>query len=155
DGDVTVKGDHSAPLIAALGWTGFGKAPALLRPFTLSAKTSAGPSGIALSDVSVDLGGSAAKGVIEWRRERTPQFTVSLDFAPITLEDWRPGADGAPAPAPAAAPETAGTVEDGQASGLTAEIALRFPALSFRGQGLRDGRMTATLEDGELKISDF
>src|SRR5690606_22155376 len=143
----TVKGDRSAPLIAALGWAGFGKAPALLRPFTLSAKMSAGPNGVAASDVNVDLGGSAAKGVIEWRRERTPQLTVSLDFAPSTLEDWRRSADGAAAPAaPAVTPEAAAaTAEDGPASALTAEVALRFPALSFRGQGLRDGRMTAAL----------
>jgi hypothetical protein len=40
-------------------------------------------------------------------------------------------------------------------STLTADIALRFPALSFRNGALRDGSVTATLAAGELKISDF
>ncbi|MCC6914833.1 MAG: hypothetical protein IT566_14125 [Rhodospirillaceae bacterium] len=154
DGDLTLKADRGGPLMAALGWSALAGAPALERPFVLSAKSSVSPAGAALTGVSLDAGGSTAKGVLDWRRERAPQLNASFDFAPITLEDWRPAARaGAAAAAPAAAPQA--LAEPGSPSTLTAEIALRFPALSFRGQGLRDGRLDATLENGELKISDL
>ncbi|MGE3475046.1 MAG: AsmA family protein [Rhodospirillaceae bacterium] len=154
DGDLTLKADRGGPLMAALGWPGLAGAPALERPFVLSAKSSVSPAGAALTGVSLDAGGSTAKGVLDWRRERAPQLDASFDFAPITLEDWRPAARaGTAAAAPAAAPQA--PAEPLSPSTLTAEIALRFPALSFRGQGLRDGRLNAALANGELKISDL
>ncbi|MGE3333213.1 MAG: AsmA family protein [Rhodospirillaceae bacterium] len=156
DGDVTIKADRGAPLMAALGWPGLKGVSALERPLVMSAKSSVSPDGVALTGVSVDAGGSAAKGALDWRRDRAPQLSASFDFAPITLEDWWPIPVNAGAPSsapPAAAPQTPAELSAG--GRLTGEIALRFPALSFRGQGLRDGRLNATLADGELKISDL
>jgi len=155
DGDITLKADRGAALMAALGWPGFAGAPALERPLAMSAKSSVSPAGAALTGVSLDAGGSTAKGVADWRRERTPQLNVSFDFAPITLEDWRPAAT-ASAPVAPSSPATPQTpLEPAHPGTLTADIALRFPALSFRGQGLRDGRFSAALANGELKISDL
>ncbi|MCA0201546.1 MAG: AsmA family protein [Proteobacteria bacterium] len=155
EGDITVKADRGAPLMVALGWPGLAGAPALQRPLVVSAKSSVSPMGIALTGMSLDAGGSTAKGAVDWRRERTPQLNVSFDFAPVTLEDWRLAAT-------AAAPAAVSTVAPSQAPSeavasrtLTADIALRFPALSLRGESLRDGHLTATLANGELKISDL
>ncbi len=156
DGDVTIKADRGAPLFAALGWPGLKGTPALERPLVMSAKSSVSPEGVALTGVSLDIGGAAAKGALDWRRDRAPQLNASFDFAPITLEDWWPVPVNAGTPSstpPATAPQT--PAEPPSGGRLTGEIALRFPALSFRGQGLRDGRLNATLADGELKISDL
>ena len=155
DGDVSLKGERGAALLATLGLP-LGETPALSRAIALSAKASADATGVTLGALTLDAGGTAAKGALEWRREKSPQLTLRLDFAPFALEDWHrpPTAVATPAPQPAAPPTAASVAEKRVLDALTADIALRFPALSYRNQGLRDGSVTATLAAGELTISD-
>lgn len=156
DGDVNVKGERGTALFAALGLP-VGETPALTRAVSLSAKSSADAAGVAFNGLAINVGGTAANGVMEWRRERMPQLTLRLDFAPFALEDWRPRPASAPAVhAPQAVAPAARTAaaEKRILETLTADIALRFPALSYRSQGLRDGRVTATMAAGELRIAD-
>lgn len=160
DGDVNVNAERGAALLSELGFP-VGPSPALTRQFQVSAKTSADETGVAFSSVALNAGGLAGRGAVDWRRARTPQLTVGLDFAPFALDDWylssntaaiasAPAAAPAPAPAPAPAQPREPT-----ASTLTAEITLRFPAFTARNQSLRDGNVKASLANGELKISDL
>jgi len=158
DGDVSINADRGAALLSELGLP-VGPSPALARQFQLSAKTSADETGVAFRDVALNAGGLAGQGAVEWRRARTPQLTVGLDFAPFALDDWYLSSNkAATATAPAVAPPSAQPQpqpREPTASTLTAEIALRFPAFTARNQSLRDGNVKASLANGELKISDL
>lgn len=158
DGDVNINAERGAALLSELGFP-VGSSPALARQFQLSAKTSADETGVAFRGVTLNAGGLAGQGAVEWRRARTPQLTVSLDFAPFALDDWYPSSNTAAiakATAPTAAPASApAQPREPTVSSLTAEIALRFPALTARNQSLRDGNVKASLANGELKISDL
>lgn len=150
DGDVSVSGAQAHSALARLGMV-VTERPAFMKPFSAAAKMSADATGVALNGLTVDAGGTVAKGAAEWRVSRTPQLTATFDFAPFTVEDWFAPVVVAP---PAAAPPSAPAPAVADAANLSAQFTLNFPALSFRGQALRDGRVTAALADNELKISD-
>lgn len=154
DGDVSVSGAQAAGLFALLGLEGPAR-PALAKPFTMSAKIALDDTGAAFNSLAADIGGTAAKGSAEWRKARAPQLITTLDFAVFALEDWIAAPAAAP-PAPVSAPAVPApeSLPSRGAAPLSAAFTLRFPALSLRGQGLRDGRITATLADRELKISE-
>ena len=156
NGDVNINAEHGAALLSELGFP-VGPSPALARQFQLSAKTSADETGVAFSGVALNAGGLAGQGAVEWRRARTPQLIVGLDFAPFALDDWYLSSNtAATASAPAAAPAPApAQTREPTVSTLTAEITLRFPAFTARNQSLRDGNVKASLANGELKISDL
>lgn len=154
EGDLSVSGPQGAALLATLGLPAPPR-PALTKPFSLSAKVAVDGTGVAFNGLALDIGGTAATGAADWRTARTPQLTTTLDFGVFSIEDWlaSPAAPAAPegtSPPPAVSPPSAVP----SPPLLSAEVALRFPALSLRGQGLRDGRVTASIANNELKISE-
>lgn len=154
DGDVNVNAERGAALLSELGLPA-GSSPALARALQLSAKTSADETGVAFSGFVLNAGGVLGQGAIEWRRARTPQLTVSLDFAPFAIDEWFMSTT---ATMPAVTPATASVPSPSReptASALTGDFTLRFPAFTARGQALRDGNFKASLANGELKISDL
>ncbi len=150
-GDLSFSGEEAHRALVILG-VAAAERPALMKPFSLMAKAAADDTGIALDGLTLDVGGAAAKGALEWRTARTPQLTTSLDFAPFAVEDWfAPDAVAAVAPAPT----SSAPAQVNGGLNASAQIALRFPALTLRGQGLRDGQISASLAGNELKISDL
>ncbi len=156
-GDATLKAGRGAAAFAAIGFPAPSGAAALERPLVASAKSTLDADGLAFAEVALDLGGTTAKGTVDWRPVRIPRLKASFDFAPFTLEDWRsspgpPKPSGASTPAAQTPPAPAAAAPTGES--LTAEFIARLPAVSYRGQGLRDGVVTATLANRELKITE-
>ena len=168
-GDVSGNAGSASAILAALNLTTSG-APtpaALQKPLSLTAKLRANANAISIDPLSLDLGGIPAKGMVSWQAagsDAPPHVTAKMEVGAVQLEAWRFAANVPSTPmgfdfiATARAqtpPAQAASTTALPLKNLAGDFSLKIPALSYRGQTLRDANFAATLADGELMVSDI
>lgn len=168
-GDLNIASASSGALLAAFGVLDAGTPipQALLRPLSLVAKIRGTPETFSADPLSLDVGGTPAKGTVTWQAATSSHLDVKIDVGTVEVEAWS-FADAQPTSRdsftfvrPARAQETSGQALSGTGDAvfapfknLTANLNLRMPVLSYRGQTLRDGVVMASFARGALTISE-
>lgn len=162
-GDLNIAAASSSDVLSAFGVVEANtpRPQALQRPLSITAKVRGTPETFAVDPLTLDIGGTPARGTVTWRASAPPQLDVKIEAGTVEVEAWR-FADAQTPPRgsfdlvkPARAEEaSAANAFFAPFKNLAANFDVRLPALSYRGQALRDGRITASLAHGELTISD-
>jgi uncharacterized protein involved in outer membrane biogenesis len=122
------------------------------------AQVTATASEASLADLAVSLGPARATGSAAAAFDGTPRLDVALTVPSLDLDAWpvpappKPAASGAGSPARAPALRTAGGTFR-LPTGVSADARLAVDALSWRGQVIRQARLDATLDQGEVTIT--
>ncbi len=158
-GDLTGNSASTTTLLAAIGVIAPGTATpqAMQKPLSFSAKVRAGPGALAADPLAFDVGGTAVRGSAQWTGANDTPIEVKLEVGAVALETWRTAAIlpvvpfsvigtafAQNAPLPPALP----------ARGPGARFDVRIPAMTYRGQALRNVVIAASLAQSELTISD-
>jgi len=132
-------------------------------PLTGEAQVAATADEMSLTDLAVSVGPIRATGEAAAAFDGVPRVDLALTIASLDLDAWpvrapdKAGPSAAPVPqevppAPGAAPTAAGAGFR-LPSGLFVDARLAVDTLSWRGQVVRNARVDATLDQGELVIS--
>ena len=141
----------------------------LSQEFKIAAAVTGGTKGVGVNDLTMELGGVRGTGAITLALGARPQLDVALAVTSIDLDRWlglpRPKSDGkAPAAESAGA---AGKADLAAGAGRSNEEAdsfalprdingsfdLTIGAIAYGGGTLRDARLTASLTEGEVTLS--
>ena len=169
-GRLRAKGADLGRLVAALAGGGGGDAaPAkfLSQPFSLDAKLDGSDTRIAVDGVEFQFGGATATGRFEAVLGKRIRAKAAIKVNRINLDKWL-AMEGPPAPAPAGSPRGGPTVGaapsaaggDTTGSGgftlpgdLQGGFDLMIGAVTLRGGLIRNVRLSAALDAGELTLN--
>lgn len=165
-GDISASGNSSSALLATFGLLGSQtQIPAtLLQPFSLSAKVRGTPENIATESLSIDIGGTGARGAIAWEGGAIPHLDVSIELAAVDIKTWQFASAIPLRQSPFMGGEEiftrayAAEITDKEFAipqGLTASIQVRAPLMSYGEDVLREGILEASLSDGELTLEEI
>jgi len=155
-GDVEAVSDN---LRATLTWLGVeveGVASDRLRKASVQASISATPRQVEVSDWTMELDATKAKGGLTLVLRDRPAFGLSLEVDRINLDAYMPAAAGTGgAPAAAAPAGAAGPTSPLAAlSAVDANVNIRVGEATAFGYPIRDARIDALLQDGTLTLRD-
>ena len=168
-GDLSGNASSTSSVLAALGLTTAGTAlpEALQKPLSVKAKMRASATALSIDPLALDIGGTPAKGILSWQAgsgETVPHVSAKFEVGAVQVEAWRFAENKTPASfnfgfvATAYAqtpPVQASSTISLPLKNLAGDFSLKIPALSYRGQTLRDANFTAMLANSELTISDL
>ena len=163
NGDLNIAGDSSAGLLTALGALDAGALlpQALQKPFSIAAKIHGNPETFAADPLTLDIGGTSAKGTVNWRALAPPQLDVKIETGTVDVQAWHFAEMQSPGFAPFNFVKPAHAAEAVSADArfapfknLAATFDVRMPVLSYHAQTLRDGVIAASLSQGELTVSE-
>ncbi|HTH17518.1 MAG TPA: AsmA family protein [Magnetospirillum sp.] len=161
-GHLTAKAGDLARTLTRLGRP----APVPPGPLNLEGDLQLSPEEAGISNLDVTVGDQRVTGSVSAALATTPQMDVRLSAAALDLDKWRasdaPGLGAAPVtappattpPVPAATPASSPTAGGFTLpKGLFASANLAVDSLTWRGQSIRQARLEAVLDQGELMVS--
>lgn len=167
-GDLAGSAGSTSAVLAALGLTAPGaRLPeALQKPLSLSGKVRGNADAFSLDPLALDIGGTPAKGAVSWQAaigDAPAHVSARVEVGAVAVEAWKLAANlpvspitfGFVATAHAQSQPAAASTVSLPLKNLSGDFSLKIPALSYRGQTLRDANVTATLAGGELTLSDI
>jgi uncharacterized protein involved in outer membrane biogenesis len=166
--DLKVAGPSAAGMLIALNLVEPATAMPQVtkKPFAFAARVRGNREAIMVDPMTAEIGGTPAKGVMSWkmRPDGPPRLDVKLEFGAVTLEEWTlaqvtsrpmfrffgvPTAHAQDATPPASPNASAKAFQN-----IEAHFDFRAPVMAYRGQTLRGAVFTASLLNGELKVSE-
>ncbi len=165
-GRISISGESGAAPLRKFGLVSLEASVAkpLLRSYELKARVELKGSSIAATAVELEVGGATAKGTgsLSWNSE--PRFDLALKLGRLDLNSWLQGMSVAPVQfagientfgiSKAAAQSNSAKAKFVLPSGISGALDLRIDLIEWRGQVMRNARLSATLANAELTIAD-
>ena len=163
---VSLKGDDfnaAALRIASLAGQDFGVPPAAFgRGYEIEAMVSANREATAVRDLEIRLGDASVTGSVRVGIADKQSFQIALKLAPLDLDRWlaQPVRATPVFAAGRAAPADSGAAASGGAirpfvlpPDVSASIELGAEGIKYRGRRVRELRLAAALNDGEVTLN--
>ncbi len=159
-GRVTAESANLAAALAAAGLPAGDLPNALADPFGFEAALTAGLEGVQADDATMRLADMQASGALSFQPGAPPRIDATFTLARIDLEALLPRIAPAPGAAtdgstPADAPQPADAPAEtpGLPQGIAAQVDLTVGTVQWGGGQVRQAKLNAALEGGELSIN--
>lgn len=125
------------------------------RPLTIESALEADGQRIDLAELKLRLGETTGEGTVAVDLAETPMVTAAIAFPMFDLDSLLAAADSASdGEDRAAASQPESTIGAGFPTGVTARLEFSADRIRLRGGLLRDGRLSASLEEGTVALSN-